>query len=118
MICAGYAQGGKDSCSGDSGGPLMVPDGQGWMQAGIVSWGDGCAEPNKYGVYTRAVNFKGRISKPMTIFRGGAGFYVVRDGLGHQRRLAKVKVSEMMARQPPAPNLMVMVYLLTVQQRL
>ncbi|MBI1298923.1 trypsin-like serine protease [bacterium] len=54
MLCAGFAEGGKDACHGDSGGPLMVPNPQGgWLQAGITSWGIGCAEPNLYGVYTR-----------------------------------------------------------------
>ncbi len=67
MLCAGLAAGGMDSCQGDSGGPLLVytgigantsspPSTEGWKQAGIVSWGDGCAQPNKYGIYTELGN--------------------------------------------------------------
>lgn len=53
-VCAGYRAGTRDSCGGDSGGPLVVPGGpSGWTQVGVVSWGDGCAQPEAYGVYTR-----------------------------------------------------------------
>jgi secreted trypsin-like serine protease len=59
MLCAGLTAGGKDSCYGDSGGPLIVADGAGgWLQAGIVNWGQGCALAGYYGVYARLSQFE------------------------------------------------------------
>uniref|UniRef100_A0A3Q2FJE0 Serine protease 56 n=1 Tax=Cyprinodon variegatus TaxID=28743 RepID=A0A3Q2FJE0_CYPVA len=59
MLCAGYLSGGIDSCQGDSGGPLIYQDRiSGRFQlSGITSWGDGCGEKGKPGVYTRVSAF-------------------------------------------------------------
>ncbi|KAG5893554.1 hypothetical protein JTB14_013638 [Gonioctena quinquepunctata] len=54
MLCAGQAN--RDSCSGDSGGPLMINTGK-WTQVGIVSWGIGCGKGQYPGVYTRVEKF-------------------------------------------------------------
>jgi trypsin len=55
MLPAGYKQGGKDACSGDSGGPLVIKDKvtEVVTLVGVVSWGDDCAKPSKYGIYAK-----------------------------------------------------------------
>jgi len=58
FICAGYTEGGRDSCGGDSGGPLSVSRGDGrFVVAGVISWGVGCAQINQPGVMTRISEF-------------------------------------------------------------
>ena len=57
MICAGAK--GVDTCQGDSGGGMTSRNSpvSGFQLAGITSWGDGCARPGTFGVYTRVEQF-------------------------------------------------------------
>ena len=64
-ICGGYVEGGKDSCQGDSGGPLVVNDGNRLVQVGVVSWGEGCALADKYGVYANIASLRTWIDSAM-----------------------------------------------------
>ena len=57
MLCAGYDEGGKDACIGDSGGPLVVSGDGGAVLVGIVSFGEECALPEYFGVYTRVTSY-------------------------------------------------------------
>ncbi|XP_050503534.1 trypsin-1-like isoform X1 [Diabrotica virgifera virgifera] len=59
MFCAGLVKGGKDACQGDSGGPFVV-DG---VQVGIISWGSGCGEARRPGVYTNVAALRSYIKQ-------------------------------------------------------
>lgn len=54
MVCAGYPNGGTDTCEGDSGGPLLAHLPGGAMRlVAATSFGAGCGQPGKPGVYAR-----------------------------------------------------------------
>ncbi|XP_009957846.1 PREDICTED: coagulation factor IX [Leptosomus discolor] len=57
MFCAGFSAGGSDTCGGDSGGPYTTEIEGTWFLTGITSWGEECAKPGKYGIYTRVSKY-------------------------------------------------------------
>ncbi|CAG2176598.1 unnamed protein product, partial [Oppiella nova] len=54
MSCAGYDEGGKDSCTNDSGGPAKYNN----VLVGIVSMGFECAKPHQPGIYARVGQYR------------------------------------------------------------
>jgi uncharacterized repeat protein (TIGR01451 family) len=57
MICAGSRESGADTCYGDNGGPLIVPNGGGWLLAGITNGGFSCGTSSVPSIYTRVSAF-------------------------------------------------------------
>ena len=58
MLCAGDTlYGGIDACQGDSGGPLFGVQAGHFVVVGIVSSGEGCADVQYPGIYTRVSAF-------------------------------------------------------------
>ncbi|XP_035891473.1 serine protease snake-like [Anopheles stephensi] len=58
-LCAGYAAGGRDTCTGDSGGPLQISSSDEACFAqivGITSFGIGCGSATP-GIYTRVSEY-------------------------------------------------------------
>ena len=68
-FCAGNGKEGSDICHGDSGGAFVREIRRGpvlqWVAVGIVGWGEGCAQKDKYGYYTRMYPFIDWIKKTM-----------------------------------------------------
>ncbi|TXH78005.1 MAG: trypsin-like serine protease [Lysobacteraceae bacterium] len=70
-LCAGYPRGAKDTCRGDSGGPMLAhDDAMRPIQVGVVSFGYGCARPGFYGVYTRISSHADWLKKTVPTLKG------------------------------------------------
>lgn len=67
QICAGFKKGGVDSCAGDSGGPLICPrvvnGTERWVVYGVTSYGEGCGQKGKYGIYTKVTHYLNWINR-------------------------------------------------------
>ncbi|XP_077406772.1 transmembrane protease serine 9-like [Vanacampus margaritifer] len=71
MICAGFLDGGKDTCKGNSGSPMVSQQDLIWIQSGIAHFGFGCAQPNNPGVYVRVSRYQSWINSHITSDKPG-----------------------------------------------
>ncbi|XP_003218433.3 vitamin K-dependent protein C [Anolis carolinensis] len=57
MLCAGIPGDIRDSCHADSGGPMVTKFRDTWFLIGLVSWGEGCGNPENFGIYTKVSSY-------------------------------------------------------------
>ncbi|GGK09271.1 trypsin [Pilimelia anulata] len=70
-MCAGdWDRGGIDTCTGDSGGPLLKRVSAGWVQVGITSRGYRCAVANSPGRYTRVSHYSRELRAAIALLGG------------------------------------------------
>lgn len=76
QFCAGESSGGKDACSGDSGGPftrtISSSMGSRYFLIGVVSYGMGCARSQYPGVYTKITTYLPWIQEQVQSFHNEA----------------------------------------------
>ncbi|CAF2500175.1 unnamed protein product [Rotaria sp. Silwood2] len=65
QLCAAALDWSKDTCAGDSGGPLMYQENGIWSIGGITSYGYGCSKRGFPGVYTRTAPYSAWIKTKM-----------------------------------------------------
>ncbi|XP_024128743.1 transmembrane protease serine 9 isoform X2 [Oryzias melastigma] len=66
ILCAELLEGGKDSCQGDPGGPLVIKQNGRWIQAGIRSFGIFIIECYLPGMYSRVSHYQNWINEQIT----------------------------------------------------
>jgi trypsin len=71
QLCAGVPDGTTDACQGDSGGPLTAtrPDGV-EVLVGVVSYGEGCGQPQFPTVYTKLSRYRTFLARALAPLPG------------------------------------------------